>query len=182
MTGAIDTRSENGVAPHPVRLAMEARDFDALREQLSPDMVLRSPVTRTPIAGADAIALMGLIVEEYEQLTVVGEWSGPGTHVLASRGVIGGRRVDVVDLMRIDGRGKVVEMRIHARPMSGTAAFASVVGPRLALRRSRWRGRLTAILARPLPGLLGLADRVGGVLALSRPPAWAYDDPSELDR
>ena len=181
MTGATDTRAGTGVAPHPVRLAMEARDFDAFKKQLSPDMVLRSPVTSTPVVGAEAIALIGFILEEYEEVKFVGEWSGQGSHVLATRGRMGGRRVDVVDVMRVDGRGQVVEMRIHARPMSGTATFAAVIGPRLARRNGSRRARVVAALARPLPAMLSVVDRLAAV-TLSRPPGWAYDEAPERNR
>ena len=46
------------------------------------------------------------------------------------------------------------------RPLQGSALFAAIVGPRLARRRSRWRGA-AAGAARPLPRLLAALDAAG---------------------
>jgi hypothetical protein len=72
-----------------------------------------------------------------------------------------GRYVAGADRIRLNADGKVREVTIVGRPLSGVAAFVPGIGPRLARRRrGRFAARLLRIAALPLPPLLTLLDPV----------------------
>ena len=74
---------------------------------------------------------------------------------------MGGRSVSGADRIRLDADGRVREITVMGRPMSGVATFLTEIGFRLARRR---RGRVVARLLRlsalPLPPMLSLLDPV----------------------
>jgi hypothetical protein len=82
---------------------------------------------------------------------------------------IRGRDAELVDLIRFDEQGLITEIRIHSRPLASTAAFAAMLGPRLARRRGRVAAVLARLIAGPLPGLLAAGDRL--VTPLTQPRA-----------
>jgi len=72
---------------------------------------------------------------------------------------MGGRFVGGADRVRLDANGKVTEITVTGRPLSGIATFLAEIGFRLARRR---RGELVARVLRltslPLPSLLSAVD------------------------
>jgi hypothetical protein len=104
------------------------------------------------------------VLTSYEDWDCLVELSNGDWHALVTRARIGGREVEVVDLMRQEG-GKVVDFTAFSRPLDGTATFAAVIAPRFAARRGRiWRF-IVALLTRPLPRLLAFGDRLISRLA-----------------
>jgi SnoaL-like domain len=147
---------------HPFTAAIAAGDAGALIETLAPDVVLYSAVTKTPFAGREVVAdTYRSVIESFEELRVVDEFEGGDTHAFWWEGRIDGRPVVGADRLRLDADGKVREITVTGRPLSGVATFVSGIGPRLARRR---RGGLVARLLRitslPLPPLLSLLDPV----------------------
>jgi hypothetical protein len=59
-------------------------------------------------------------------------------------------------------------MRLHSRPLSGSAAIYAALAPRVTGRRSRPLGIALGLLLRPLPGLFALGDRFIDRLGLTR--------------
>src|SRR4051812_35471219 len=145
----------------PVRAAMLARDADALVATFAPDVVLLSPVTARPFRGREEVGeLMTELLAALEDLEYTAVAVDGDTYLVAFRVRLGGREVQLVDLMRFDDEGRLREIVVHARPMAGAALFAGVVGPRIARRRARWRG-VAAQAARPLPRALRALDAAG---------------------
>jgi hypothetical protein len=147
---------------HPFTAALGARDADALIETLAPDVVLYSAVTSTPFEGREVVAdTYRSVIEAFEYVRVVDEFESGDTHAFWWEGRIDGREVAGADRFRLGADGKVREITITGRPLSGIATFVSGIGPRLARRR---RGGLVArvlrITALPLPPLLALLDPV----------------------
>jgi hypothetical protein len=147
---------------HPFTAAIAAGDAGALIETLAPDVILYSAVTKTPFAGREVVAdTYRSVIESFEELRVVDEFDGGDTHAFWWEGRIDGRPVVGADRLRLDAEGKVREITVTGRPLSGVATFVSGIGPRLARRR---RGGLVARVLRitslPLPPLLSLLDPV----------------------
>lgn len=147
---------------HPFSAAIAARDAGALIETLAPDVVLHSAVTATPFSGREVVAdTYRSVIEAFDELRVVDEFDEGDTHAFWWEGIIEGRPVVGADRLRLDPDGKVREITVTARPMSGVATFVSGIGPRVARRR---RGGLVArvlrIISLPLPPLLSLLDPV----------------------
>jgi SnoaL-like domain len=148
--------------PHPFTAAIAARDADALIGTLAPGVVLHSAVTLAPFEGRDLVAdTYRSVLESFDELRVVDEFESGDTHAFFWEGRMGGRPVFGADRLRLDADGKVREITVLGRPMSGVATFLTEIGFRLARRR---RGGVVARLLRvsslPLPPLLSLLDPV----------------------
>jgi hypothetical protein len=171
MTAAEET---TGAAPtHPFPAAISRRDHDALVETLAPDVVLHSTVTATPFEGRNTVAeLYACVIDSFEQIEVVDEFPAGDTHAFFWRGRIEGRFVEGADRLRLDGDGKVREITVVGRPLSGLSTFLTGIGTRFARRR---RGDRVAALVRwsalPLGPLFSLLDPV--TRWLNRPNAAA---------
>jgi SnoaL-like domain len=147
---------------HAFPAAIAARDPDALIETLADDVVLYSAVTSTPFLGRDVVAdTYRSVLESFQELRLTDELESGDTHVFYWEGRMGGRPVSGADRIRLDAEGKVREITVLARPMSGVATFLTEIGFRLTRRRRggvvAWLLRLTAL---PLPPLLSLLDPV----------------------
>jgi SnoaL-like domain len=147
---------------HAFPAAIAARDVDALIETLADDVVLHSAVTTAPFEGREVVAdTYRSVLESFEEVRVVDEFESGDTHAFFWEGRMEGRYVAGADRIRLDADGRVREITVVGRPMSGVATFLTGIGPRLARRR---RGSLVAKLLRvtalPLPPLLALIDPV----------------------
>ncbi|HEV2074765.1 MAG TPA: nitroreductase family deazaflavin-dependent oxidoreductase [Thermoleophilaceae bacterium] len=164
---------------HPLAVAMEARDLQGLIDTLSSDVVLHSAVTRTTFEGRETVGeLYGCVMESFEELEVVDEFSSGDTYAFFWRGRMEGRFVEGADRLRVDDTGKVREITIVGRPLSGLATFLTGIGSRFA--RSR-RGALVArtleLTVRPLPPVLAALDPMSGWLMRARPGKHAVVSP-----
>jgi SnoaL-like protein len=147
---------------HAFPAAIAARDAGALIDTLTPDVTLYSAVTEVPFQGRDIVAdTYRSVLESFEELRIVDEFENGDTQAFFWEGRMGGRPVAGADRIRLDADGKVREITVMGRPMSGVATFLTEIGFRLARRR---RGKLVARLLRvsalPLPPLLSVLDPV----------------------
>ena len=147
---------------HAFPAAIAARDPAALIDTLAPDVLLYSAVTAVPFEGRDVVAdTYRSVLESFEELRIVDEFESGDTHAFFWEGRMGGRPVAGADRIRLGPDGKVREITVMGRPMSGVATFLTEIGFRLARRR---RGRVVARLLRlsalPLPPMLSLLDPV----------------------
>jgi hypothetical protein len=147
---------------HPFTAAIASGDVNALIDTLEPDVVLYSAVTGTPFLGREVVAdTYRSVIEAFEELRVVDEFESGDTHAFFWEGRMEGRFVAGADRLRLNPDGKVREITVLGRPLSGVATFLTGIGPRLARRR---RGGVVATLLRvtalPLPPLLALLDPV----------------------
>jgi hypothetical protein len=147
---------------HEFTSAIAARDVNALIDTLAPDVVLHSAVTNAPFEGREVVAdTYRSVLESFDELRVVDEFANGDTHAFFWEGRMEGRYVSGADRLRLGPDGRVREITVLGRPMSGVATFLTGIGPRLARRR---RGGLVAKLLRvtalPLPPLLALLDPV----------------------
>jgi hypothetical protein len=147
---------------HAFTAAIAARDPAGVIDVLAPDVVLYSAVTSTPFEGRDVVGdTYRSVLESFEELRIVDEFESGDTHAFFWEGRMGGRPVAGADRIRLDSDGRVREITVLGRPMSGVATFLTEIGFRLARRR---RGGVVAWLLRisalPLPPLLSLLDPV----------------------
>ena len=158
------------VMSHAFTEAISARDANALIETLAPDVVLYSAVAATPFEGREVVAdTYRSVLESFEELRIVDEFEGGDTHAFFWEGRMEGRSVTGADRIRLNREGKVSEITVLGRPLSGVATFLTGIGPRLARRR---RGgmvaRLLRVTALPLPPMLALLDPVTRWILRSR--------------
>ena len=116
------------VTPTPLRAAFEARDHDALVEALSPDVVLWSPIFEVPFSGRDEVGdLFAVLLDELWPLTYLDEIAGD-PHILHFAAQVGGKRLEGLDLLRLDEDGRAREITVFLRPFPAVAAFLSKTG------------------------------------------------------
>lgn len=153
-------QSADATGVHPFTAALAARDIDALVAALAPDAVLHSAITNTPFEGRAVLAdLYSSLFEAFEELQVTDEFHNGATHVFFWEGRMDGRYVAGADRLRLDDAGKVRDITIVGRPLTGLSTFLTGVGFHFARRR---RGavvaRLLRVTALPLAPMFSLVD------------------------
>jgi SnoaL-like domain len=114
------------------RAAAEAKDFSAFEEIFSEDVTFRSPVVFKPYEGREAVAmLLGAVVKVFEDFRYTDQTETGNSAALAFSARVGDRELDGIDLLRFDGEGKVREMAVYVRPMSGVNALAAAMKAQL---------------------------------------------------
>jgi hypothetical protein len=118
---------------HAFRAAAEARDVEALTATLAADVVLHSPVTFHPYKGRETVgALLGLIAETFQDMRYTDELdSSDGLQALVFRARVGQRELEGVDLLRLGSDGLIADLTAILRPLSGLAALAQAIGPKV---------------------------------------------------
>lgn len=125
--------SADTLPPHPFRLAVEARDLDAMAAALADDVLLFSPVAFRPFAGRAAVReVFGHLLEVLEGFHYVDELAGSGSHALVFEATLAGRTVQGLDHMRFGPDGLVTEFMVMVRPLTAAIALAEAMGPRVA--------------------------------------------------
>lgn len=151
--------------PHPLRRAIESRDLDAMIETLAPDVVFHSPLITETFEGRDQVAdLFRVLVDAVlfgGDVHYTEELADDDTAVLVFSLNVKGRRVEGVDVLKHDDRGKIKEMTVFLRPLPGATAVAQALSPRLAGGDSRVKAGFAGLGIRPLAGLSKLFDRIG---------------------
>jgi hypothetical protein len=114
------------------RRAAEAKDFSATDELFSEDVVFRSPVVFKPYEGRDAlVGLLGAVARVFEDFRYTDQIENGDVAALLFRARVGDREVDGLDLLRFDGDGRISELMVMVRPMSGMHALAEAMGREL---------------------------------------------------
>jgi ketosteroid isomerase-like protein len=107
------------------RAAAEAKDFSRVDELFTVDAVFRSPVVFRPYEGREAIkVVLGAVITVFEDFRYTAQLESGDTAVLVFETRIGEREVQGVDILRFDSEGRVVELTVMVRPMSGMHALA----------------------------------------------------------
>jgi SnoaL-like domain len=115
------------------RQAAEAKDFSAIDEILSEDVVFRSPVVYKPYEGRDATAmLLGAVAQVFEDFRYTDQVETGDAAALAFSARIGDRELDGIDFLHFNGEGRVDRMAVYVRPMSGVHALAEAMQKKLA--------------------------------------------------
>jgi len=114
------------------RAAAESKDFSAIEEIFAADASFRSPVVFKPYEGREAIAMvLGAVVQVFEDFRYTDQTETGDTATLAFSARVGERELDGIDLLRFDGEGKVRELAVYVRPMSGLNALAEAMQRKL---------------------------------------------------
>jgi SnoaL-like domain len=144
-----------------IEAAMTTRDLEGLLAVYADDVVFNSPVTAVEFRGKSEVAdLMTQVLAGFETWERTFVLADDRQCVFGARGRIGGRDVELAELIRVDPDGRVAEIVIHGRPLAGVAAIAAVAAPPLAARRGRTRALLARLLSRGLPAALASGDRI----------------------
>jgi hypothetical protein len=113
--------------------AAEQKDFSRAEELFSPDVVFRSPAVFKPYTGLEALkVLLGAVAEVFEDFRYVDQVETGDTAVLVFEARAGDRELNGVDVLRFGEDGRIAEMMVMVRPLSGLNALVEEMGRRLA--------------------------------------------------
>jgi SnoaL-like domain len=115
------------------RAAVEAKDLSAIDELFTDDVSFRSPVVYAAYEGREAIGVvLAAVVQVFEDFRYTDQVETGDTAVLVFEARVGDRELNGVDILRFDDDGRVKEMMVMVRPMSGVNALAEAMQARLA--------------------------------------------------
>ena len=114
------------------RRAAESKDFSSFEELFAESVSFRSPAVFKPYQGRESVALLLFTVAGvFEDFRYTDQVETGDTALLAFSARVGDRELDGVDLLRFDGEGRVREMAVYIRPLSGLNALAVAMQRRL---------------------------------------------------
>ena len=114
---------------HPFRAAVEAQDLDGLLALLADDVEFRSPIVFKPYRGRAAVAR---VFEDFANIREIGAQDAPD-HALVFRARVGEKQIEGCDFLHLDEHGRVDELVVMVRPLSGAHALAEAMQAQLAL-------------------------------------------------
>jgi SnoaL-like domain len=114
------------------RQAAEAKDFSAIDDLFTEDVVFRSPVVYKPYEGRAAVAMiLGAVVQVFEDFRYTDQVERGEAAALAFSARVGDRELDGIDFLHFDSEGRVDQMAVYVRPMSGVNALAEAMQKKL---------------------------------------------------
>src|SRR3954464_3612679 len=114
------------------RQAAEAKDFSAIDDLFTEDVVFRSPVVFKPYEGRDAIGLLlGAVAQVFEDFRYTDQVETGNSAALVFSARVGDRELDGIDFLHFDSDGRVRQMEVYVRPMSGVNALAEAMAKKL---------------------------------------------------
>jgi hypothetical protein len=118
---------------HPFRAAVEAGDMDAALALFADDATLDSPVAFKPFVGVDAIGVvLRAVFETFEDFGYRDELGREdGVHALVFSARVGDKSVQGLDLLRTDSSGRITNLTVMIRPLSGLIALAEAMSAKV---------------------------------------------------
>ena len=116
------------------RRAVEARDLEAVAGLLAEEVVLHSPVTHRPFEGREVVlVVLGAVIEVFEDFVYIDEMERDGGRATMLRFTarVGDRQLEGVDLIVLDADGRIADLTVMVRPLSGLQALAEGMAARL---------------------------------------------------
>jgi len=111
------------------RKAAESKDFSAIDELFAEDVTFRSPVVYKPYEGRESIGtLLGAVAQVFQDFRYTDHTETGDTATLAFSARVDDKDIDGIDLLRFDENGRIKEMQVYVRPMSGVTALAEAMG------------------------------------------------------
>lgn len=114
------------------RAAAEAKDFSAIDDLFAEEVTFSSPVVFKPYEGREAVStLLTAVLHVFEDFRYTDHTETGRTATLAFSARVGDRDLQGIDLLRFDDGGKIAEMAVYVRPMSGVNALAAAMKAKL---------------------------------------------------
>jgi hypothetical protein len=112
--------------------AVTSGDVDALQGLLADDVVFRSPAVFKPYEGREATTLVLRAVSQvFEDFRYEDRFEGTDGDVLMFSARVGDRELNGIDLLRFDDAGRIRELTVMIRPLSGLTALVEAMGREL---------------------------------------------------
>ena len=115
---------------HPFRKAVEAGDHEAVTAMLADDVVFTSPVAFKPYPGKPiTAAILRGVLRVFEDFAYIREIANPDGRDLALvfTTTVNGRKLTGCDFLHFNDEGKIDELMVMVRPLSGANALAEAM-------------------------------------------------------
>jgi hypothetical protein len=120
------------VGAEAFKQAVLSGDPDALETILAEDVVFRSPAVFKPYEGRQATTLVLRAVSQvFEDFRYTDRFEGSDGEVLLFSARVGDRELNGIDLLRFDDEGRVRELTVMIRPLSGLNALVEAMAREL---------------------------------------------------
>jgi hypothetical protein len=114
------------------RAAAESKDFSAIDVLFTEDVTFRSPVVFKQYEGRDAVAmLLGAVSQVFEDFRYTDHLETDNSAALCFSAKIDDRELEGIDLLHFDDEGRINDMAVYVRPMSGVHALAEAMQKKL---------------------------------------------------
>ncbi len=115
------------------RKAVESEDFAGAAQLFSDVPVFRSPAVYKSYEGRESMeAVLGAVVQVFEDFRYTDQIEDGDTAILLFEARVGERTLNGVDVLRFDAEGKIRELMVMVRPLSGLTALVEAMGAKLA--------------------------------------------------
>lgn len=115
-------------SPTAFEQAVASGDLEALVGALAPDVVFRSPVVFKPYEGREAVGkILEAVTRVFDGFEYAHRFEADGRRALIFTARVGDREVEGLDLLQLDDQGRVRELTVMVRPMSGMHALAAAM-------------------------------------------------------
>jgi ketosteroid isomerase-like protein len=116
----------------PFREAVEAQDLEAMAATFSDEIEFHSPVAFKPFVGPESVrGVLGAVMETFTEFEYTDELVNGDTTILVFNAKVGEKKLQGIDMLRHDDAGKVVELTVMLRPLSGLIAMGEAMGPKV---------------------------------------------------
>jgi SnoaL-like domain len=110
--------------------AVRERDLSAIGHLFAEDVELHTPTHPEPIVGRDSVAaLFRVLAQIFEDIEILEELSTDDRFVLYFQTRVEGEPLQIVDLLSLDGQGRITTFVVTARPLDGLRALAEAIAP-----------------------------------------------------
>lgn len=116
---------------HPFRQAVEANDMAAVEALLAENVVFTSPIAYQPYPGkALTAAILRGVARVFEDFHYIREIAGADgrDHALVFQARVNGKQVHGCDFLHFDDDGRIDDLTVMVRPLSGANALAEAMG------------------------------------------------------
>jgi SnoaL-like domain len=111
-----------------IAAALEQRDFERFASLLAEDVRFYGMLSEEPAVGRRAVmGVFAMLVAICDEVQYAGEYAGDDGVVLVSRGLIDGQRYEALQMLRLDGDGRIVEFHDTIRPIAALDALRAAV-------------------------------------------------------
>ena len=115
------------------RKAVEAKDFEAAQALFNDAPTFRSPAVYKPYEGREAVGVvLSAAVQVFEDFRYIDQIETGDTAALVFEARVGDRELNGIDVLRFDSEGKISELMVMVRPLSGLNALVDAMGKKLA--------------------------------------------------
>jgi SnoaL-like domain len=107
-------------------------DEAAMADVLADEVVFRSPAVFKPYEGREAtLVVLRAVSQVFEDFRYEDRFAGADGEVLLFSARVGDRELNGIDLLRFDADGKIRELTVMIRPLSGLTALVEAMGREL---------------------------------------------------